>query len=107
MLDDLMFKFWELSAINCCGTHLCSRQPQLRFRRSNARRREYLEQPLELIAVADFGIGTRRNGVRQFAQCRNLQRESPFLRQRPVRHASTCAHPGTRRWPSNSTVIRL
>jgi hypothetical protein len=31
---------------------------------SNARRREYLEQPLELIAVADFGIGTRRNGVR-------------------------------------------
>jgi hypothetical protein len=64
----LMFKFWELFAINCCGTHLCSRQPQLRFRRmqrfglgeSNARRREYLEQPLELIAVADFGIGTRR-----------------------------------------------
>jgi hypothetical protein len=111
----LMFKFWELSAINCCGTHLCSRQPQLRFRRMqrfglgecNASVQENAMPEGEntwntdgTVAVADFGIGSRENGVRQLSQCRNLQRESPLLPQRSVQRASACAHPGTRRRPS-------
>ena len=95
----LMFKFWELSAINCCGTHLCSRQPQLRFRRMQRQKARILGTPMEqsrsLIlesALAKTACGNYHNAGTCSGRVRYYQRS--------VQRASACAHPGTRRRPS-------